>query len=412
MIYRTQIRAAVTTLTALLLAGLQVDASADIVTDWNARASDFIVEAKLGTPPAIRVMALVHSGMYEAVNAIARRDPAGRGQPQPAASASVDAAVAAANRVILTKLMPAQQSSIEAAYQAALAKIADGNDKTAGIAAGERAAAAVLARRENDATAVAEAYRPHTSAGAYVPTPTPAALQWKQRKPWLMTSPAQFRPGPPPALTSDAWTRDYAEVKAIGAKTSSQRSAEQTEIARFWEYSLPSIYHGVVRSVAQTPGRDVVQNARLFAAVAQAMDDAMISVFDAKYHYNFWRPVTAIRNGDLDGNDATERDAAWTSLIEAPLHPEYPSAHSILAAAVGTVLKAEIGPRPVPELTTTSPTAKGLVRRWTSVDDFVQEVASARIYEGIHYRTSTEVGAAMGRLIGELAVAELLHSQQ
>jgi hypothetical protein len=126
-------------------------------------------------------------------------------------------------------------------------------------------------------------------------------------------------------------------------------------------------------------------------------------VFDAKYHYNFWRPATAIRNGDIDGNDATARDASWTSFIEAPMHPEYPSAHSILAAAVGTVLKAELAGGPVPVLTTASPTAKGATRRWTTVDDFVQEVGNSRIYAGIHYRMSTEVGAAMGREIGALA---------
>ena len=148
-----------------------------------------------------------------------------------------------------------------------------------------------------------------------------------------MVSPSQFRPAPPPALNSDAWARDYNEVKTLGGKTSAKRSAEQSDIARFWEYSLPAIYFGVVHSVAQTPGRDPAQNARMFAAVAQAMDDALISVFDAKYHYNFWRPVTAIRNGDIDGNDATQREAAWTAFSDAPMHPEYPSAHAILAGS-------------------------------------------------------------------------------
>ena len=221
-----------------------------------------------------------------------------------------------------------------------------------------------------------------------------------------MTS--ELAPLSPPALTSDAWARDYNEVKSFGAKNSTRRSAEQTEIARFWEYSLPAIYHGVVRSVAQVPGRDMTQNARMFAAVAQAMDDAMISVFEAKYHYNFWRPATAIRNGDIDGNDATQREASWTSFIDAPMHPEYPSAHSILAAAVGTVLKAEIGKGSMPVLTTTSPTAKGASRRWTNLDDFTREVGDARIYEGIHYRTSTDVGIAMGKQIGALTVEKFL----
>ena len=380
---------------ASLLAGVVPNANADVITDWNIKAGEIVTESKLGTPPAIRAMAIVQTSVYEAVNATAP-------------GASVDAAVAAANRATLTKLMPSQQASIDAAYQAALVQIADGPAKTAGIAVGEQAAAAVLARRADDGALPAESHRPHTTAGTYVPTATPAVTLWSQRKPWLMASAAQFRPGPPPALTSDAWARDYNEVKSFGAKNSTRRSAEQTEIARFWEYSLPAIYHGVVRSVAQVPGRDMTQNARMFAAVAQAMDDAMISVFEAKYHYNFWRPATAIRNGDIDGNDATQREASWTSFIDAPMHPEYPSAHSILAAAVGTVLKAEIGKGPMPVLTTTSPTAKGASRRWTSLDDFTREVGDARIYEGIHYRTSTDVGIAMGKQIGALTVEKFL----
>ena len=369
--------------------------NADVITDWNIKAGEIVTESKLGTPPAIRAMAIVQTAVYDAVNTV-----------PPAAS--VNAAVAAANRVTLTKMMPAQQASIDAAYQAALAKVDEGPAKVAGIAAGEQAAAAVLARRADDGGATPEAYRPHTIAGVYVPTAIPAVTQWPQRKPWLMSTAAQFRPGPPPALNSATWTRDYNEIKALGSKNSTQRTAEQTQIARFWEYSLPSIYHGVVRSVAATPGRDVAQNAMTFAAVAQAMDDAMISVFEAKYQYNFWRPVTAIRNGDLDGNDATQREASWTGFIDNPLHPEYPSAHSILASAVATVLKAEVGRAPVPVLTTTSPSAKGAARSWTNLDEFTREVADARIYEGVHYRTSTDVGIAMGKQIGDLAVQKFL----
>ena len=372
-------------------------AKADVITDWNIKAGEIVTESKLGTPPAIRAMAIVQTAVYDAVNAVSP-------------GASVNAAVAAANRVTLTKMMPAQQASIDAAYQAALAKVAEGPAKAAGIAAGEQAAAAVLARRADDGGATPESYRPHTIAGVYVPTAIPAVTQWPQRKPWLMTTAAQFRPGPPPALNSATWTRDYNEIKALGSKNSTQRTTEQTEIARFWEYSLPSIYHGVVRSVALTPGRDVAQNAMTFAAVAQAMDDAMISVFEAKYQYNFWRPVTAIRNGDIDGNDATQREPSWTGFVDNPLHPEYPSAHSILASAVATVLKAEFGGGPVPVLTTTSPTAKGAARSWNSLDDFTAEVAEARIYEGVHYRTSTEVGVAMGKQIGDLAAQKFLRT--
>jgi hypothetical protein len=398
------VRRAGAVLAATLVTAFTLDAHADAVSDWNAKAGGIIVESRVGTPPAIRIMAIVQTAAYDAVNAITRRYPAAGSQPEAAPGASVDAAVAAANRATLVKLLPAQQESIEKAYHAAVAAVPEGPAKAAGVAVGERAAAAVIAARAEDGTSSAEAYRPHTTPGAYVPTAMPAAPQWVHRKPWLMASAAQFRPGPPPALASGVWVRDYNEVKALGAKHSALRTAEQTEIARFWEYSLPPVYHGVVRSVTASPGREITQNARLLAAVAQAMDDAMIAVFEAKYHFNFWRPVTAIRNGDIDGNDATVREASWAPLIDAPMHPEYPSAHAILAGAVGTVLKADLAGGPVPVLATSSPTAKGVTRRWTSVDDFVREVAEARIYEGIHYRTSTEVGASMGAGIGALAM--------
>jgi hypothetical protein len=134
----------------------------------------------------------------------------------------------------------------------------------------------------------------------------------------------------------------------------------------------------------------------------------LIAVFDAKYHYNFWRPVTAIRNGDIDGNDAIERDPSWMPFIDTPMHPEYPCAHCIVAGAIGAVLQAEIGAGPMPTLTTTSPTAKGAARSWSKIDDFIQEVANARVWDGVHYRNSTEVGTAMGRQIGAMVAAKLL----
>ncbi len=383
-------------------------ALADVVTDWNIKACEIVVEAKLGPPPANRVLAIVQTAVYEAVNAITKRYPASELQLEAASGASVEAAIAAANHVTLAKLVPPQQAAIDNAYHAVLAGIADGPAKTAGIAVGDKAAAAILAGRADDGATTGETYRPHTTAGVYVPTVIPAVPHWPQRKPWLMTSSAQFRPGSPPTLTSEVWARDYAEIKALGSKSSPRRTAEQTEVARFWEATIPPIYHGVVRSVATVPGREMTQNARLFAAVTQAIDDALIAVFDAKYHYNFWRPVTAIRNGDLDGNDATERDPSWTPFIDTPMHPEYPCAHCILSAAVGTVLQAEIGTGLMPTLTTTSVTAKGAARSWTKIDDFMQEVANARIYDGVHYRNSTEVGTAMGKQIGELVVAKYL----
>jgi PAP2 superfamily len=398
---------------ALFTLAAASSAHADAITDWNTRAGNLIIESRMGTPPANRVMALVQTAAYEAANAVTKRFPASALKLEAAPGASADAAVAAAHCATLAKLLPASHSgtALDAVCKPALAALPEGAAKVAGIAVGEKAAAAVLAARADDGASVAETYRPQTAPGAYVVTATPAVPQWPQRKPWLMASASQFRPGPPPALSSEAWARNYNEVKALGAKVSAQRTAEQTEIAHFWEFSLPSIYFGVVRSVAEAPGRELTQNARLYAAVAQAADDAMIAIFDAKYQYNFWRPSTAIRNGDQDGNDATQRDAGWTPFIETPAHPEYPSAHSILASAIGTVVQAEVGKGPMPVLSTSSPTAKNAVRRWTKVEDFIAEVAVARIYEGVHYRISTEVGTTMGRKIGELAAARYLAPQ-
>ncbi len=378
---------------------------ADAVTDWNIRSGQLVSSAGLSTPAANRVMALVQTAAFDAANAISRRYASAAPTIEAAAGASIDAAIAAAHRAALTPLLPASRAAIDEAYRTALSALPDDTATRNGVAVGDRAAAAVLAARANDGAEATAEYRPSTTAGAYVPTVMPLVTQWPQRRPWLMSRPDQFRPGPPPALRSADWARDYGEIRAIGGARSRTRTAEQTAVARFWETSLPPIFHGLVRGVALMPGRDVTQNARLFAMVAQATDDAVIAVFDAKYHYGFWRPVTAIRNGDLDGNDATAREAAWLPLIETPLHPEYPCAHCIVAATVGTILRADVGDGPQPVWTTTSVSAVGAARRWATVDDFIQEVSDARVHGGLHFRTSTQVAIAMGRQIGALAVA-------
>jgi hypothetical protein len=376
-------------------------ACADVVTEANARAAE-IASRHPATPVAVRTMAIVQVSVFEAVNAITGRYPPLRAHIAAAPGASVDAAVAAATHTALLKLMPAQQAAIEADYQAALRPLGDGRARTDGIAVGEQAAAAILASCANDGAVAPNTYRPYTTPGQYVPTVLPAVPHWGKRKPWVMVSADQFRPGPPPALTSDTWKRDIEEIKALGAKNSTRRTAEQTAIAKFWEATMPVVYWPVARAVADAPGRDVTENARLFAAAAMAMDDGLIAVFDAKYTYNFWRPITAIRNADGD-----TRDPGWTPFIDTPMHPEYPCAHCIVSASLGAVLAAEIGTGPVPRLSSASPTAAGAVRTWTSVRDFTQEVALARIYDGVHYRNSTEVGGAMGRKVGTLAASRL-----
>ncbi|MFT3736131.1 MAG: vanadium-dependent haloperoxidase [Rhodocyclaceae bacterium] len=395
--FQTWRKAGFAALCATMLAGQSLPVSADVITDWNQRSAQFVTDSRLGTPPAVRLMALVQTAAYAAV-----RDAAAT---TPTAPHATDVAVAAAHRLVLTQLLPAQKAAVESAYQTALAGVADDAARARFVVLGERAAQRVLDRRADEMPRGPDTYRPHTTPGSYVPTALPAATQWGARKPWLLARGDQFRPAPPPALGSALWVRDYNEIRQIGTRDSKQRNADQTDIGRFWDYSLPAIYHGVVRSVALQPGRDVLANARLFALVSQAMDDALIAVMDAKYTYNFWRPVTAIRNGDTDGNDATERDAAWLPMIDTPMHPEYPCAHCILAGTVATVVKAEGRTRPLPALSTASPTAQGAVRSWSSPEDFMREVAAARIYGGVHYRNSTEVGLAMGQRIGDWALS-------
>jgi hypothetical protein len=306
------------------------------------------------------------------------------------------------------KLFPDQAEPVEAAYAASVAKIPDGDAKTSGIALGRAVAAECLSMREQDGAGMPGAYRPRTTAGVYVATTLPLSAQWPKVKPWFLSDGAQFRPGPPPALASAAWARDYNEIKNIGARQSAARTAEQTDVARFWTITGAASWNPVVRSLALSKSLGLVDNARLFALVNMVAADAFVAVFDAKYAYNFWRPITAIRNGDIDGNDATSLDAEWMPLVDTPLHPEYPCAHCITAGAIGAVLEAQFGNGDVAPITMTSPTAPGVTRRWTRISDYVQEVDNARIWGGIHYRNSTQVGEAMGRKIGALALQNVL----
>ena len=378
--------------------------TADVVLDWNEVALARVAAARQGPPDGARTMAMVHLAMFEAINAVEHRYAPYAYKGRAPAGTSAEAAAAAAASSVLVKLFPEQAQSVEAAYAASIAAIADGNAKSSGIALGREVGAECLSMREKDGTGVPGVYRPRTAPGVYVVTTLPAATEWPKVKPWFMSDGAQFRPGPPPTLASAEWARDYNEVKSVGARQSSARSAEQTEVARFWTIIGAPSWNPVVRSLALSKPLGLVDNARLFALVNMAASDAFVAVFDAKYAHNLWRPITAIRNGDLDGNDATSLDPGWLPLVDTPLHPEYPCAHCITAGAIGEVLEAQFGKGEVPPITMTSPMAPGVTRRWTRISDYVQEVDNARIWGGIHYRNSTQVGEAMGRKIGALAL--------
>jgi hypothetical protein len=388
---------------ALCAFGAASRVQADVITDWNDKAC--AIAGKMGPgAPGHRVMAVVQVAVFEAVNSIDPKYMPYMEKISVPRGASVDAAVAAANRAALTELLPAEKAAIEAAYQLAMAAIPDGAAKADGVAVGEKAAAMILARAAKDGANAPDNYQPYTTPGRYVPTMIPAVPMWARRTPWILEKPSQFRPGPPPALDSETWEKDLQEVRLLGSKSSTARTAQQTDIARFWEETRPLVYYPVVRSVANMPGRSVAQNARLYAAASMAADDALIAIFDAKYAYNFWRPVTAIRNEHTAGRTKTSADLGWSPFINTPMHPEYPCAHCVLSGAMGAVLNAELAGRPAPKLSSSSPAANGMVREWTSVADFMEEVKVARIYDGVHYRNSSNVGNEVGMKVGYLVM--------
>jgi len=231
---------------------------------------------------------------------------------------------------------------------------------------------------------------------------------WPDVKPFAINSPSQFRPQPPISLASKEWATDYNEIKDYGSKSSTKRTPQQTETARFWLMVGPQAYHPFARQIIKAKQMSVSDSARFMTLVALGLNDALIAVFDAKYHYNFWRPITSIRNGDIDDNPATEREATWQPIDNTPMHPEYPCAHCILSGSVAGVVKAALGSEDIPEVAMTSPSARGVTHRWTNMTAFTDEVADARIWAGFHYRFSTRVGTDMGNRIGEHVVKNVL----
>ena len=383
---------------ALLL--LAVTARANTLADWADRTTEIATDG----PNTVRSMALVQNAVFEAVNAITLRYPRDRVDLGPTQGASIDAGIAAASRTVLLHEAPALKPQIDAAYEKSLGLIPDDDARSRGVNIGVRAAEDVLAKHTDD-LGNPEPYRPATVPGLYVVTTFPLGVAVSQHKPWFLKSAAQFRPGPPPDLKSALWARDYNETKNFGAANSTVRTPEQTDIARFWATALPDVHMGIASSVVRAGGREITRNARLYAAVTAALNDTEISVFDAKYHYNFWRPITAIRNGDRDDNAATERDAGWLPLIVTPIQPEYPCAHCMIAATIATIIAIENGTDPLPTLSSVSNTLPGVTRHWTRTEEVVQEVSNARIWDGVHYRNSAEVGVRMGEQVGRLVAA-------
>jgi hypothetical protein len=387
-------------LVAALLAGA---AHADVITDWNARADALATGQRLMPVNHARLLAMVHVAMFEAVNAIDRRYQPYKLDVVTDRNTSRVAAAAAAGHSVLLALYPDKKPELDALLGDTLDTVTEGPAKERALLLGRRIAGELLALRAADGHGALESWRPLTTAGVYIPTVIPVESTVPGYQPWVMSSAAQFHPAPPPSLTSDTWTRDLNEIREVGGLNSKTRTAEQTQVGRFWLLTGPRTYNPIIQHVAQARKMDLVDCARLYALASIAAADAFIAVFEAKYAYNFWRPVTAIRNADRTGNPATPRDATWLPLAETPMHPEYPCAHCISSAAVAAVLIGIAGDD-VGEITLTSPTAPGLTRRWQHISGYRDEVSNARIWAGFHYRFSTEVARHMGRQIGELTL--------
>jgi len=395
-----------------LAVGVAAPACANVITDWDDKAIIAVTPmSNLGnTSPymAQRMMGMVHAAMFDAVNSIERRYRPYLVQLPADPATSKEAAAAAAAAAVLTTIDEKTAGEMKAALTNYLAPLPEGAAKSDGIQLGEAVAAKILEARANDGSGAPDAYRPRTAPGVYVPTAITISSMWPNMKPFVLDSPSQFRPRPPVSLESKEWAADYNEIKEFGGQSSAKRTAQQTEIARFWLVGPPVAYHPFVRKLAIAKRLDVIDSARLMALVSIGLTDAIITVLDAKYHYNFWRPITAIRNGDNDGNPATDIEATWQPLANTPMHPEYPCAHCIQSGSVAGVVKAVFGSTEIPEIAMTSPTAPGVTRRWTNMTALTEEIANARIWSGFHYRFSTRVGTEMGYQIGEYAVKNVM----
>jgi hypothetical protein len=367
------------------------------VVDWNAFASS-LVAANLPPGPQTHALAVTQIAVHDALNAIdARYESYAYLGWAPGASPA--AAVAAAAHDTLVRLVPQAAASVDAAYAAALSAVPSGTAKDTGIATGRAAAAAILARRSGDdlVAAITKPYVPGPALpGVYqlVPPLGFALLAgWAELRPFGLTGAAQFRSPAPPPVASARYARDYAEVKAVGSAVSTTRTPAQTETARFWYDAATKECNLAAHEGLADRRADDWKAARTLAVLNVALADAVIATFDSKYRYEYWRPLTAIRAGDGDGNPATAGDAAWDALCVTPPFPEYPSTHAATAAAAATALALEVGDRHA--FTVTSP--QGATRAYKRFGAAAFEEGSSRIYCGIHFRTAMDEGFALGK---------------
>lgn len=374
----------------------------DIVVEWNQQAVALTLAATSAAVQQMRLMAIFHLSMHDAVNGITGEYQTYLSPPGPPENASPEAAAIAAAHYALKNLFPGNDAALYSHYLSSLAGhgLSESNP---GIAFGESAAAAILAVRAADHSAEAQFSYDAPNAGqpgVWVRlNNAPAQLPgWGNVTPFVLRSSGQFLPEAPPALDSEKYAKDYNEIKQIGISVGSTRSTEQSQIALFWRASPLAIWNNVAIQLLPTREFNLSDEARLFGLLYLTVADSSIACWKAKYTYNFWRPQFAIRNGDTDGNDLTVQDSTWLPFIATPPHPEYPSGHATNSSAMAQVLASAFGDTPdVPvEVTLT-----GITRHWNSLSEAVEEVIDARVYSGIHFRNSDEAGARLGRQVAQ-----------
>jgi PAP2 superfamily len=396
-------------------------ASADVVTDWNRNMADALLVAHTAPQPATRVGAIVQTAVFDAVNGIAGRyeqfrpDLIGASAPH---GASQGAAAAEAAYTALVALLPAQKATFDAELQATLASLSDddedeglGQAVARGLAWGETVANAILAWRSTDGFTASLPPYVIGPLPSWQPTPpafvqTPVFRQFATMTPWTMSSPDQFLPAPPPALTSARYTDDFNEVKTLGNAATTTQTLIET--AKFWNGVFETagpMWNRAAERLADTRDAKLVDNARLFALLNVSMADVVISVWNAKNTYNTWRPITAIRNADLDGNPATVQDAGWTPVLVTPPHQEYPSGHSGVSGAAAAVLAGFYGNDTTLTITSDGfPPTPFVARTYSSFSEAIAEVALARIAGGIHFRFACDAAAQMGSSVADQAM--------
>jgi len=399
---------------AAILAGAPACAEPQsVVVDWNATAITAAAAAGQSSLMQERSIAISSVAVNDAVNGISHEYARyGSRLTPPSGGSTTAAAIGAAYRA-LVQLLPSQTQFLGTMLSQSLAKfgVSAGDP---GFVFGQAVADEIVALRSADGAALAQyPYTPPNAGapGVWVPTPPAFAAAllpgWGSVQTWVLDSGAQFRPDEGPDVTSRRYSRDLNEVMEIGALNSATRTAEQTDIARFWAASALVIWNGVLRQVALGLDLDDSEAARDFALMNVAGADARIACWDAKYAFNFWRPVTAIHRADEDGNPATEADPGWTPLLPTPNFPEYVSAHTAVSTAMATVLRLLFDDDPGVAFTATSPTNPGFERHWVTFSEGVREVIDARVYAGIHFRSSDERGATLGGQVARFAATHV-----